>query len=130
MDTENAIQYWTELAEYDFETAKVMNHTKRFLYVGFMCHQSIEKVFKAYYVFKQGNNPPYTHNLMKLAKSGGFYSTLSAEEKDLIDTLEPLNIEARYPTHKEKLMRELNERFCTQLLERTKELFECIKEKL
>ena len=45
------IQYWIEMAEYDLETAKVMLKGKRFLYVGFMCHQVIEKILKGYFVF-------------------------------------------------------------------------------
>ncbi len=41
------IQYWVEMSDYDFETAKAMLETKRYLYVGFMCHQVIEKILKA-----------------------------------------------------------------------------------
>jgi HEPN domain-containing protein len=41
--------YWIEIADYDFETAKAMLASKRYLYVGFMCHQVIEKTIKAYY---------------------------------------------------------------------------------
>jgi HEPN domain-containing protein len=44
------IRYWIDLSDYDVETAVAMLNSKRFLYVGFMCHQAIEKVFKAYYV--------------------------------------------------------------------------------
>ena len=29
------VTYWTELSDYDFETAKAMLETKRYLYVGF-----------------------------------------------------------------------------------------------
>jgi len=36
------IEYWLELADYDLETAKVMQQTGRYLYVGFMCHQTVE----------------------------------------------------------------------------------------
>lgn len=42
------INYWIEIAEYDLETARVMLEGRRFLYVGFMCHQVIEKVM---YIF-------------------------------------------------------------------------------
>lgn len=35
--------YWIEIAKYDLETAEAMLKSKRYLYVGFMCHQSIEK---------------------------------------------------------------------------------------
>ncbi len=43
------VRYWTELSEYDLDTAKAMPDTKRFLYVAFICHQCVEKVMKAYY---------------------------------------------------------------------------------
>lgn len=29
---------WLKLAEYDLDTAEAMHETKRYLYVGFMCH--------------------------------------------------------------------------------------------
>ena len=38
--------YWFDSAEYDLQTAKAMLETRRFLYVGFMCHQTIEKALK------------------------------------------------------------------------------------
>ena len=41
--------YWVEMAEYDLDTAIAMLNTKRYLYVGFMCHQVIEKMLKAYW---------------------------------------------------------------------------------
>ena len=40
------VEYWFESANYDLETAKVMLDGKRYLYVGFMCHQVIEKKFE------------------------------------------------------------------------------------
>jgi HEPN domain-containing protein len=33
-------EYWLDLAKYDLETAKAMLYSKRYLYVGFMCHQA------------------------------------------------------------------------------------------
>ena len=41
------VTYWGEMSDYDFNTAGAMLETKRYLYVGFMCHQTIEKVLKA-----------------------------------------------------------------------------------
>ncbi|GAB3794390.1 HEPN domain-containing protein [Virgibacillus kimchii] len=66
MDLER-INYWIELADYDLNTAKVMLDSKRFLYVGFMCHQVIEKLLKGYYVSFKNEVPPYTHNLAYLS---------------------------------------------------------------
>lgn len=121
--------YWLEMAEYDYQTAIAMLSTKRYLYVGFMLHQTIEKAFKAYYVLLKSENPPFIHSLMRLAQNGGFYDDIPEEMKDLIDVLEPLNIEARYPSHKEKLMNELNDNRCTDILERTEVLYKWIIEK-
>ncbi len=68
MNHNKKINYWVDISCYDLESAKVMLEGKRFLYVGFMCHQAIEKILKGYYVFVHGDNPPYTHRLGYLAK--------------------------------------------------------------
>ena len=44
------MKYWTELSDYDMKTAEAMLQSKRYLYVGFMAHQAIEKILKAYFV--------------------------------------------------------------------------------
>jgi len=124
------VSYWIDIAEYDLETAEAMLITKRFLYVGFMCHQAIEKYLKACYVHVLDATPPYTHNLSRLANLSGVYERLSAEQRDLLDVLEPLNIEARYPTHKDRILRSLSERRCESLIAETKELAKWIRSQL
>jgi len=127
---DDKVQYWLEISDYDLETAEAMLRSKRYLYVGFMCHQAIEKVFKAYYIAIKSEPAPFSHSLSYLAKKGDFYELCSEEYKDFIDQIEPLNIEARYPSHKERLMKSLTEEKCTEILKRTKELQIWIKEKL
>lgn len=129
MAEENRVRYWLELAAYDFETAKAMLETKRFLYVGFMCHQVIEKILKAYHVSKTGENPPYIHNLTLLAEKSSILESLSDAQKDFLDYLEPLNIEARYPTVKEKIFATLTEGKCMEIIKKTEELYKWILEK-
>ncbi|MCK4798772.1 MAG: HEPN domain-containing protein [Spirochaetes bacterium] len=90
----------------------------------------MEKILKSYYVFSKEENPPYTHNLIILAKKSGIYSRFSEKQKDIIDILDPLNVEARYPSHKEKLLKSLNEKRCKKIFENTKELYQWIKKKL
>lgn len=127
---EEKVQYWIELSDYDLETAEAMLLSKRYLYVGFMCHQTIEKSFKAYFSRLKSETAPYSHSLSYLAKQGGFYDSFSEVQKDFIDQIEPLNIEARYPSHKERLLKSLTEEKCTEILQKTKELQQWIKEKL
>jgi len=54
------VTYWVDLAGYDMDTAKAMLQTGRLLYVGFMCHQVVEKMLKAWWVSAKGSTPPYT----------------------------------------------------------------------
>lgn len=124
------VEYWIDVAKYDLDTAKAMRESKRYLYVGFMCHQVIEKALKAYFVKHMNSNPPYTHNLTLLAEKSGIYSEMTDEQKDFLDFLEPLNIEARYPTTKEKLLSILNEERCLELVDKTEGEFEWIMKKL
>ena len=99
------VKYWIELSDYDFDTANAMLQSSRYLYVGFMCHQTIEKILKAYFNSVSNEPAPFTHSLSYLAKKSGIYEPLPESFKDFIDTLEPLNIEARYPSHKERLLK-------------------------
>lgn len=64
------VQYWVEISDYDLETAEAMLKSKRYLYVGFMCHQAIEKVFKAYFTGVKSETAPFSHSLSYLAKKG------------------------------------------------------------
>jgi len=123
-------QYWIEISDYDLVTAEAMLQSKRYLYVGFMCHQAIEKIFKAFFTKLKSETAPFSHSLSYLAKKGDFYESFSEDQKDFIDQLEPLNIEARYPSHKERLMKSLTDEKCKEILKNTKELQQWIKVKL
>ena len=94
--------YWIEMSDYDFDTAKAMLETKRYLYVAFMCHQTIEKILKAYWINVLEEPPLKIHSLSRLAEKSGLDKDMSEEQTDFIDELEPLNIEARYPSYKER----------------------------
>ena len=122
--------YWLELSDYDIITAQAILETQRLLYVGFMCHQAIEKILKAYCSEKTNEQPPYTHNLTRLAEISGISQLLSPGQFELIDTLEPLNIEASYPSYKERLLKSLTKSRCDELITQTKQLQKWIKMKL
>jgi HEPN domain-containing protein len=127
---DSKIKYWIDLSDYDLETAEAMLQSKRYLYVGFMCHQSIEKAFKVYYTKLKSETAPYSHSLAYLAKQGSFYEIFSEEQKEFIDQVEPLNIEARYPSHKERLLKSLTDVKCLEIIHNTREIQKWIKEKL
>ena len=124
------IQYWVELSEYDMQTAEAMLESKRFLYVGFMAHQSIEKILKAYLIHQGCETVPYSHSLSLLAKKSEIYQEFSEQQKNFMDLLEPLNIEARYPTHKQQLLGSLTPARCSDILDNARELQKWLNKKL
>lgn len=127
---QDKVKYWVELADYDFETAQAMFETKRFLYVGFICHQVIEKMLKAYWSNVLEEPALKIHSLSRLAEKSGLDKDMSEEQTDFIDSLEPLNIEARYPSYKDRLMNTLTEERCKELIKQTDELRLWIKNRL
>jgi HEPN domain-containing protein len=121
--------YWVDLAEYDLDTAAAMLAAGRRLYVGFLCHQVMEKMFKAA-IAKDGTIPPKVHNLTRLAELSHLADLLSDEQNNFIDALLPLNIEARYPADKDKLLAVLTEAYCRELIAKTEDLRLWIKHRL
>ena len=124
------VAYWLDIADYDLDTAEAMYSTGRWLYVAFMCHQAIEKTLKAYWCGTRGDDPPYTHNHMRLATGCGIYEKMSEEQKDFLDTITNFNIEARYPEDKEALSRKLTKQSCRSIIDDTKQLLQWMKDEL
>ena len=118
------------MSDYDFDTAKAMLDTGRYLYVAFMCHQTVEKILKAYWSKVLDEPPLKIHSLSRLAEKSGLDKDMSEEQMDFIDELEPLNIEARYPSYKERLMKSLTSDRCAKMIGQTDELRTWIKNRL
>lgn len=85
---------------------------------------------KAVFIKINGGAPPYTHSLIDLAKRASVYEEFSTEQKDFLDYLQPLNVQARYPTDKEKLLKTLNHKNCLIIIKETERLSRWIKTKL
>ncbi|MCL1820563.1 MAG: HEPN domain-containing protein [Oscillospiraceae bacterium] len=126
------IEYWIKLAEYDIETARAMLNSRRFLYVGFMCHQTIEKALKAVISrnCEKSEIPPKIHHLLKLADRAGLYYRMSSEQQDFIKELNPMNVEARYPEYKDEIAAGLTRGICGEFITRTEEMLCWIKKQL
>ena len=124
------VNYWIELARYDLDSARVMLSGGKYLYVGFMCHQTIEKALKAYYARLNDDPPPYTHNLIRLSELTELLIVYTDKQRQTVMTLNPLNIEARYPVRKKELELLLTNMFCIQLIKDTEELLSWIEGKL
>ena len=67
---------------------------------------------------------------LKTAKATSLYEIMSIEQKNIIRTLGPLNIEARYPSVKNDIYSSLNKERCDFIFKQTEELFQWIKNQL
>ena len=124
------VEYWLELCDDDMITAKALFEKERLLHMGFFCHLIAEKALKAILASQTDESPPKIHNLITLAKHSGIITELSEEQLNLLEQLNPLQIEARYPEHKDKIAGTLTKEICKKLCHET-EVFLCwIKRKL
>ena len=124
------VKYWLDIADYDLETAEAMYKTKRWLYVAFMCHQVIEKTLKAYWNGTRDDDPPYTHNHMRLAEGCNLYERMNEEQKTFLEIITNYNIESRYPEDKAALAKTLTPKTCRSIIDTTKQLKQWIQEEL
>jgi len=126
--TKEKVEYWVDLSDDDFRVAKDLLKLEHFLYVGFMCHQCIEKIFKAAYEHRINNTPPFVHDLLLIANRSGIFEMLADEHIVFIEQLSPLNIRARYPDYKKEMTKEMTKDVCKHLIIKTKELQQWTKE--
>ena len=128
IESSGRVGYWDGLSQYDLETAVVMLAGGRYLYVGFMCHQAVEKALKAHHWFSRKTEPDYTHSLARHARQSGIDASLTEAQRGFLDTLDPLNIESRYPTDKALLSATMTRERCEFILSSTKGLVQWLRQ--
>ena len=130
MTNEEKVKYWIDLSDRDFNTAEWLIKGGHNLYVGFMCHQAVEKILKGYFTKMKEDTPPFTHDLTGLAQKTELYDLMSEQQKDFLEDLNPLNIEARYPDYKSKIAQTMTKEVTQNILTKTKELLQWTKQKI
>lgn len=60
-------KYWLESAKDDWKVARHLYENGDYPYALFFGHLTIEKILKAIYAERTGDNPPFTHRLVFLA---------------------------------------------------------------
>lgn len=121
------VRKWVDKAVYDLDTAKAMYDTGRMPYVFFCCQQALEKLLKAIVCKELRQCPPRTHNLKRLADM--LPLELSESQLILLQVLKTTYIKSRYPEDEEDSSIE-NPEYVLEILNQTKELFECLKSRM
>lgn len=128
MKKDEVIKYWIESAERDMKTMIHLYEKKDFHWSLFLGHLVIEKFLKALYVKKKSEQPPYIHNLLRIADKSEI--TFTEEQLDILTTITSFNIEARYDDYKSVFYRKCTFEYTTIWIDNIKEIAEWIKEKL
>jgi len=123
------VAHWVERSKYDLDTAKVMLDTGRYLYVAYMCQQTVEKMLKA--IIAQYGKENFTiHNLNRLAEISSFSNDLTSEQFNFLAELTPYHIEARYGDYKESLSEIINDKEAEQVYRKTKGIYKWLYQKI
>jgi len=123
------VEHWIERSQYDLDTAKAMLDTGRYLYVSYMCQQTIEKLLKAI-IAQQGKKNFPIHNLNRLAEISAISNGLSSEQFNFLAELTPYHIEARYGDYKEKLSEVIGDKKAQQVYKKTLEFHKWLYQKI
>jgi len=129
VEMDKIIEHWVERSQYDLDTAKIMLDTGRYLYVAYMCQQTVEKILKAL-IAQQGKENFPIHNLNRLAEIADISNELTPEQFNFIAELTPYHIEARYGDYKESLSEIINEKKAQQVYKKTREIYKWIYQKI
>ncbi|MFA5634729.1 MAG: HEPN domain-containing protein [Anaerovoracaceae bacterium] len=132
--------YWRILSDYDFETAKCLIAGKRWVYVSFVCHQSVERLLKGMHIYHTKKETPKTHNLNyifnRVIKEEAFVQglqdrqTFEAEKLDNIEFMADLMYYymSDYPFSYNRVMdRFIDEEKAMAIYKRTSELLAWLK---
>jgi HEPN domain-containing protein len=119
---------WFKQAEYDIKTAEAMYSAKKYIYVVFLCHLSIEKALKGLYQKKLGNIPPKVHNLLYLIEADRL--TLPDPLYELVFNLNRASIPTRYPEDLKQMQKDYPRQKTEKLLVQSKEVLKWLKKEL
>ena len=128
MEKEDLIKYWIESSDRDFETMQHLFEKNDFHWSLFIGHLVIEKLIKAYYVKNVDNQPPFIHNLLRLAEKTDL--DLTENQKDILATITTFNIRARYDDYKQAFYKTCTKEFAEEWIEKIKGFRTWIKEQL
>lgn len=124
----NGVKNWIDSAFYDLETAEHMFRTERYIYTVFMCHLSLEKIFKAKVEEQINKMPPKVHDLLYLAQMTNL--SLPEDIEKFLAEVSNLSIVTRYPGDFQQAFKDFSKERSESILIKAKEVFQWIKKSI
>jgi HEPN domain-containing protein len=119
---------WVNASRYDLQTARALLRSRRYIYVLFMCQQSIEKLLKAHVTRATGEIAPRIHNLVRLAELSG--QAFTDEERVVLERLSLYYLQARYPPEIAALAKTVKRATAADHLRQTEALWKRLRRRL
>ncbi len=116
---------WMLQADYDYETAKSLYHSGRYVYTIFMCHLTIEKALKALYIKIFNSVPPKTHNLNYFIEKLNL--ELNQDDYSFIFKLNDASLPTRYPEDIKRLISFYTKSRTELILTNSNKIFQWLK---
>jgi len=125
MNAQEKYEHWLDIAQYDLETADAMLIGGRWLYVVFMCQQSVEKLVKGLYTLYVDDNVPRVHSIRTIIERFEDKLPLIISDDTLyfLDVLSAYYLNNSYPDYIKKFSMQVKEMEASKTLSRTKEVF-------
>jgi len=127
MKRKDLIKYWIESPDRDYNAMMHLYEKKDYHWALFIGHLVIKKLLKAYYVKNIDNQPPYMHNLLRLAEKTDL--ELNAQQKDFLVTVAAFNIRTRYDDYKLSFYRTCTKEFTGKWISEIEGFRKWIKDK-
>lgn len=128
MEKELIIKHWIESSDQDFDTASSLLNSNSFSWSLFIGHISLEKLLKALYLKRNDKNPPFIHNLYRLAELSNI--EISNEYADWLDEITSFNINARYDDYKKEFYNLCTKEYANKWINRIEIIRKWIKQML
>ena len=125
---EEFIAYWINSSDRDYQTMIHLFEKQDYTWALFIGHLVIEKLLKALYITKHSDNPPFIHDLVRLAEKCGF--ELDEAQKDTLDTVTTFNIRARYDDYRLEFYKKCTRDFTGQWIQSIKDFRAWLKANL
>jgi HEPN domain-containing protein len=118
---------WKTLAEDDLRVAILSLSNGIYLQACFHCQQCVEKSIKALIIYHKSEEPPYTHDLIRLYKILEDTPYYDSKKTILFGGLNPYYIRSRYPSYKEEVSKNLTKQKVTTYIEIAKEIMQWLE---
>jgi HEPN domain-containing protein len=119
---------WIRQSKYDYDTARTLFNSRRYVYAVFFCHLAIEKALKGIWQERHDEMPPKTHNLTFLLNES--VVPMPADFEDFVHGLAQASIPTRYPETLESLQKSFRRKDVVEILSRTKEVMRWVEKQL